>query len=222
MESFFETDKKIEREVCGFLDENLYTDSDIFSSYIRIDSKKEQFLGCDVLLTTIDNKLNCSIVDEKVAARYANSDLNTFALEISFIDKQGDEKDGWFIDKEKKNQYYLFGWITASMIPFDNKKWRFQTEFLTKENICSIDWALISKDKIFTFLGERGWTLEKIKEQAKRIRKRGYIITNDYVDGITYRYTKGLAEKPINLLMLKKTYFDLAEYNGTITNKKLS
>lgn len=222
MESTRKADTIVEREIAEFLDENLYRDSDIFKNFLRVDNRTEQLLGYDVMLSTWDGKLKWAVVDEKVAARYANTKLNTFALEISSLNKKGEEVVGWLIDDSKKTEYYLCGWITKSVIPYDNKRNRFKTEMLTKDNIRSMDWCLVSREKILKHLEDNGWPLDKIKRQTKKIRENERVDTYRYIKGITFRYGEKLAEKPINILMAKQTYVHLSDYHGIITvNKKI-
>lgn len=221
MESTRKQDIIVEREVAKFLDENLYNDSDIFKEFLRTPNRDEQLLGYDVILSTRDGKLKWAVVDEKVAARYANTKLGTFALEISFLNKSGKEIVGWLIDEKKKTEYYLCGWITKSDIPYDEEKKRYLTEELTKDNIISMDWCLVSRDKILKHLESLGWTIDKIKRQSDKIRKNDGVSTNKFIDGVTFRYSNNLSEKPINLLMWKSTYFKISDYSGKITvNKK--
>jgi hypothetical protein len=221
VESTRKQDIIVEREVAKFLDENLYNNSDIFKEFLRTPNREEQLLGYDVMLSTWDGRLKWAVVDEKVAARYANKKLGTFALEISFLNKSGKEIVGWLIDEKKKTEYYLCGWITKSDIPYDEEKKRYLTEELTKDNIISMDWCLVSRDKILKHLESLGWTIDKIKRQSDKIRKNDGVSTNKFIDGVTFRYSNNLAEKPINLLMWKSTYFKISDYSGKITvNKK--
>ena len=217
MNSTRKIDTIVEREISEFLDENLYTDSTIFKEFIRTDNLDDQLLGSDVIISTWDGNLNYAIVDEKVAARYANKKLNTFALELSFINRLGNENVGWFIDETKKTEYYLCGWITNSTIQYNKDLGRYETETITKDNICSMDWCLVSREKIFEHLAERGWSIDRIKRQCEKIRKNGMVRTNQYIQGVSFRYSDKLAEKPINLLMKKNTYFEISDYCGTIT-----
>ena len=110
-------DMVVEREIASFLNENLYSNEDLFIEFARTDELDEQISGSDLLLSTKDGRLNRSIVDEKVAAKYANINLNTFSLELSFIGRDGKKRCGWLLDNTKKTEYYLFGWILSADIP---------------------------------------------------------------------------------------------------------
>ena len=209
-------DMAVEREIAIFLDEHLYSDKELFTEYARTDSLEEQISGSDLLLTTKNGKLNRSIVDEKVASRFANRNLETFSLELSFLGKNGLKKCGWLIDSTKKTEYYLLGWILEADIPYLEEKKRYDTNAIDRNNIKRMQWALVKRDKIMKFLEKRGWTLEKLAKQDEKIREQGGVKTKEYVDDISFRYSDAYVEKPINLLLKKETYLELSVLNGII------
>lgn len=213
-------DSLVEREIAKFLDKNLYANDLLFSKSNRTDGKKEQIDGSDIVVSTADGKLDDAIVDEKVAARYANTDLNTFALELSFIGKQNNVHVGWFIDESKTTQYYLLGWITDADIPYNPKTKRYDTDLIREDNINSMDWVLVSRQAIVEFLNEKGYDHAMLSELSNSIRQRGYVKTKDFVNEVAMRYSDRYAEKPINILLTKDTYIKLSDYHGTITISK--
>ena len=210
-------DLVVEREVAKFLDDKLYSNKELFSEVKRTDGKHEQIIGSDVVLTTSDGLLNGCLVDEKVATMYANTELNTFSLELSFIDKRGIVRDGWFIDETKKTEYYLFGWIVKADIPFDDKIKRYNTNLINKDNILILDWALVSRKRIFDFLNDKGWTLEKIRMQNDKIRKNRGVKTKEFINDVSFRFSNSYVEEPVNILLKKDTYYSLSTLNGRIT-----
>jgi hypothetical protein len=217
MENNRKKDMAVEREIAAFLDEHLYSNKEIFSEFARTDTYEEQMKGSDLILSSSDNKLYRVIVDEKVAARYANTDLDSFSLELSFISKANKKVCGWFLDSSKSTQYYMFGWITKADIEYDKSKKRWNTDTITKDKIRELDWCIVSRQKIAKFLEERGWTLDKLAQQDQIIRERGYVKTFDFVDDVSFRYSGQYIERPINILLRKQTYMDLSEYHGTIS-----
>jgi hypothetical protein len=206
-------DMIVEREIASFIDENLYSNKELFSEFARTDGYNEQIKGSDVILSSSDGHLNRVVVDEKVAARYANTGLETFSLELSFINKLGKKTCGWFLDTSKTTEYYLLGWINKADIPYE-KRWL--TDEIRKDNIKELEWALVSRKKIIKFLENKGWTLEKLARQDEAIRIRGEIKTKDFVDDISFRYSPKYIEHPINILLKKKTYIELSDYHGII------
>lgn len=217
MENNRKKDMAVEREVAAFLDEHLYSNKELFKEFARTDTYDEQMKGSDLILSSSDNKLYRVIVDEKVAARYANTDLDSFALELSFISKNGKKICGWFLDSAKSTEYYLFGWITNADIEYNKSAKRWDTDTITKDSIKEFDWCLVSRQKIAKFLEKKGWTLDKLAQQDQAIRDRGFVKTFDFVDDISFRYSGKYIEKPINVLLKKQTYVDLSECHGTIT-----
>ena len=209
-------DSNVEREIAKFLDENLYSNKELFKEFVRTDDKDEQIKGSDLILSTSDGKLDRVVVDEKVAARFANTNLNSFALELSFIGRDGKRKCGWFTDSMKKTEYYLLGWITKADIPYDDNNKRYDTNSITKDNIISLDWVLVSRQNIMKFLEKKGWTLDRLALQDNKIRENGGVKTKEFINGISFRYSDGYVEKPINILLEKDSYIEISDYHGTI------
>ena len=97
----------VEREIAAFLDEHLYNNKELFTEHVRTDSLEEQYSGSDLLLSTKDGKLNRSIVDEKVASRFANRKLDTFSLEHLLFVLQFESETNVFAD-------YLLSYVYAN------------------------------------------------------------------------------------------------------------
>jgi hypothetical protein len=211
-------DHKAEREVAAFLDKHLYSNTNIFDEYARTDGFEEQMSGSDILLSISSKKLDKVVVDEKVAVRYANTNLDTFSIELSFINKIGKKTIGWFLDDSKSTQYYLLGWITKADIPFDEEKNKWSVYEINRDNIKELEWVLVSRQKIIKFLEDKGWTLDKLGRQDAKIRENGGVATKDFIDDVSFRYSPAYVEKPVNILLKKKTYMELAIVKGTIYN----
>ena len=209
-------DMLVEREIAAFLDENLYSNAELFTEFARTDTLDEQISGSDLLLSTTNGKLKRSIVDEKVASRFANKNLETFSLELSFIGKNGKKRCGWLLDETKKTEYYLFGWILKADIPYIKEQKRFDTNKITKDNIKSLEWALVKRYDIVKFLEKQGWSLEKLSRQDEKIREQGEIKTKEFINEISFRYSDAYIEKPINVLLKKETYINISTLHGLI------
>lgn len=217
MESNRKYDMAVEREIAAFLNEHLYSNKEIFTEFARTDTYDEQMRGSDLILSLSDKKIDRVIVDEKVAARYANTNLDSFALELSFISKIGTKVCGWFLDSSKSTQYYLFGWILKADIEYNKEKRRYNTDSITRDNIKEFEWCLVSRQKIADFLESKGWTLDMLARQDEAIRERGCVKTSEFVNGISFRYSEKYAERPINVLLKKQIYIDLSECHGIVT-----
>ena len=216
MENNRKKDMAVEREIAVFLDEHLYSNKELFTEFARTDTYDEQMRGSDLILSLHDKKIDRVIVDEKVAARYANTNLDSFALELSFISKKGSKICGRFLDSSKSTEYYLLGWITKADIEYDKERKRYNTDSLTRDNIRELEWCLVSRQKIAKFLEKKGWTLDKLAKQDETIRERGYVKTLDFVDDVSFRYSERYIERPVNILLKKQTYIDLSECHGVI------
>lgn len=209
-------DSCVEREIAIFLDKNLYSNKELFKEFARTDGKEEQINGSDVVLSTSNGKLGRVVVDEKVASRYANTNLDTFSLELSFIGKNGKRRCGWFIDNTKTTEYYLLGWILKADIPYVEDKGRFDTDSITSENIRELQWALVARKDILKFLEKKGWTIERLAMQDDKIRQNGGVKTKEFIDDISFRYSDRYIEQPINILLKKETYLKISTLNGII------
>ena len=213
-ESTRKADTVVEREIAKFLDRHLYS-SDLFTKARRTDSLSEQIAGSDIVVSTRDGRLVDAVVDEKVAARYANRRLETFSLELSFLDKNGDWTEGWFLDEQKTTEYYLLGWILDVDIP-KRADGTFNTELITADNIRRLQWALVERDRIVRFLKEQSYPIDRLVRIDEAIRDRGYVKTNEFINGVSFRYSNQLQEEPINILLKKWKYLELADYSGVI------
>lgn len=209
-------DMMVEREIASFFDENLYSDKELFSEFARTDDYDSQIKGSDLILSSSDGKLTRVAVDEKVGITRANTGLETFILELSFINKLGNKTCGWFLDMSKITDYYLFGWINKADIPYDEvlKKW--DTNKINKNNIRELEWALVSRKKLIKFLEDRGWTLEKLARQDEKIRNQGDVKTKAFIDEVSFRYSGNYIEKPVNILIKRETYIRLSDFHGII------
>ena len=209
-------DMLVEREIAAFLDNHLYSNSELFSEYARTDTYDEQISGSDILLSTKNGKLNRSITDEKVASRFANRNLNTFSLELSFLNKNGKKRCGWLLDESKKTEYYMFGCIIETDIPYLDAEKGIDINQINRNNIKKMQWALVKREKIIKFLEKHGWTLELLAKQDEKIRNQGFVKTKEFIDDVSFRYSDNYIEKPINILLKKDTYLKLSELNGII------
>lgn len=209
-------DYRVEREVAAFIDKNLYDDTNLFSSYRRTDSYNEQIKGSDVVLTTTDGLVTEGITDEKVAISRANLDLNTFSLELSFLNKANNEQDGWLIDETKETTHYMFGWIIKAVIPYNQARHRYEYHKIDRDNIKRLQWALVPRKAIMDYLLERGWTVDKLRNEAKEIRERGYVQSGANIRFFYSSDNPFMKEKPINILLTKETYLNLSVKNGII------
>ena len=197
-----EYDEHCEKVMAQFLDEHFYKKIG-YTWRERVTDRKRQVKGLDVILKRDGKVYN---IDEKAAIRYTNG-LNTFALELSFLNRKGNRVDGWLIDEKKVNDYFVFVWIN-----------KIEGELI--ENVDSfkeVEVALVSKEKIMIYLESLGWDVDKLLIKDERIRdgiddNLGDIRKN----GCKFSYSERLFEKPINILLPKQAYIKIADEHKII------
>ena len=186
-----------------FLDEHFYKLLPELENFERITDKQYQVKGVDVVINYKDRQV---YVDEKAAVKYLK--LKTFALELSFLNRFGKLQTGWFLDDEKINDYYLFVWINELN----------GEEIVDITSIKEVDVALVKKEKLYGYLETLGWSVDKLRIKNKQIREQKNNNMGDIRKyGCKFSYSEQLKEKPINILLPKKTYIELADIYKNIT-----
>lgn len=209
--------EQVEKEIENFLDSRLYSDKNIFINHYRTYSEEEKNKGNDVMVTSTDHVLNDATIMEHVMYSYANNDLKVYSFSLLYTDRHKQLKDGWLLDKEKKNEYILIGWIPKADIPFDEKTKKFDYKCLSKDNIRIFKWFLISKRSIMNYLSRIGFTESMIRKQIQVILERGYVKTQNYWNGIAFRYFSNNEKKVININITNYIIEQIAYKFGTIT-----
>lgn len=197
-----EYDEHCEKVMGEFLDKYFYNEN-IEGTITRVKDRKLQVKGVDVVIDDGDVKF---YIDEKAAIRYVG--LKTFALELSFINRQGDINTGWLLDNKKINDYFLFVWINELN----------GTEIKDISSIKNVDVALVSKSSIFSHLISLGWTKNNLLEKDHRIRNNeDEYMGNILRDKCKFSFSNHLVEKPINILLPKETYMEIADLSINIS-----
>lgn len=197
-----EYDEHCEKVMGEFLDKYFYNEN-IEGTITRVKDRRLQVKGVDVVIDDGDVKF---YIDEKAAIRYVG--LKTFALELSFINRQGDINTGWLLDNKKINDYFLFVWINELN----------GTEIKDISSIKNVDVALVSKASIFRHLNSLGWTKNNLLEKDRRIRNNeDEYMGNILRDKCKFSYSNHLVEKPINILLPKETYMEIADLSINIS-----
>ncbi len=102
-----EIDLELEKQFSNYLDCCIYPKIMKFK-YKRIDylskgGKEKQLKGVDLIGNKNKN------IDEKAQLSYIQKSLNTFAFELSFINRSGVKTIGWLIDDKMETDYYFLG-----------------------------------------------------------------------------------------------------------------
>jgi hypothetical protein len=197
-----EYDEHCEKVMGEFLDKYFYNEN-IEGTITRVKDRRLQVKGVDVVIDDGDVKF---YIDEKAAIRYVG--LKTFALELSFINRQGDINTGWLLDNKKINDYFLFVWINELN----------GTEIKDISSIKNVDVALVSKASIFRHLNLLGWSKNNLLEKDRRIRNNDEeYMGNILRDKCKFSFSNHLVEKPINILLPKETYMEIADLSINIS-----
>lgn len=190
-ESIFRvSDEAMSENISDFLDRTFYKENT--TDFERVRDKRRQVKGIDTIFTLFGEKYYC---DEKASVRWRN--LNTFSLEVSFIDRRGDIVPGWFVSDKCENDSYLFIWI-------DDKG---EGE--------KVEAALVRKEAIKEHIEALGWTREKLEEKSRQIREKngiGINFGNIKRNGCKFSFSKKLVEEPVNILLPREKFIELADF----------
>lgn len=200
-------DMHVERVIAQYLDTHLYNNGS-FSRCTRTNSIEEQLSGSDIVISVPSLNIKNAVVDENAITHYMTKQLPTFALELSFLSNNNNVMEGWLTDSTKTTEYYLLLW------PLATKDW-----YIEIEDIKSIEYILVKRSDILQWLANQGYPIDKLKEKADIIRNT--ITENGAIDKVygkdfCFFLTTRLVEHPINIVIRKKIYEELAVMKGTI------
>ena len=208
MQSQYKNDKRFEEMIGRFLDEYYY--KSFFSEgkrvMARVTNKVFQKKGIDVAVTNLENK-KVSYVDEKCAAHYVNTKLDTFAFEIIYKDGN----IGWLIDDNIVTDYYLLMWIRADEEKFPPKEHGANDYYKTVQfdDIKYVTGCIIEKKKLIGYLEAQGLDKNSLHKQATEMREKK--MPKSYKCGLKFTYSfSDIAEAPINVLIPKTILQTLA------------
>lgn len=198
-------DERLEKVLADYLDRNLYTPQNGLYPFKRNDvNKSMQIRGVDVGFYIGEH--GYFLADEKMAVRYINKDLNTFSLELRGLNRKGNEIEGWFVNPSIQNTHYVLGWITAK-----------KESNITLEDILQVEIAIVLKENIKAYISEF-FDLSSVEETYKKFQKGDSVryinkklnLSMDEQGFILY-YSDKLFEKPLNILLKKEKYIELAD-----------
>lgn len=198
-----EYDEHCEKVISQFLDLHFYPQLSDIQHIERIQDRNIQIKGADIIFIHNDETY---YIDEKAAVKYLN--LTTFALELSFMNRFGNLCTGWLLDETKINNYFVFVWI--------NKLRHKTIQDIT--SVQDVDVALVKKEKIIEYLSSLGWTFEKLQNKIQEIRSQSNVDMGNIENyGWVFKYSQQLKEMPINILLPKQKYIELADVYKNIS-----
>jgi hypothetical protein len=197
-------DSLIEREIAKFCDDHIYG-GDI--SFERCNDDRLQKLGIDGWITIPKFDIERATVDEKVGVHYVNHPIKTYLMELSQITVAGKEADGWFINKDCKTEYYMLMYLYA-LVPQKEVVDKIVTEWekINKENISLVEYFLVKKTDIMSYLKDCGFDEERLREGVKYLREhpeKEYVKTKF---GFKFVISRQLKECPVNLCIERRIY----------------
>lgn len=190
--STYEQDLRHSAEFSLFLDNNLYRPLEKIIQYpndeklsiYRIYEKEIRFQGIDVVFK--EGKTE-TYIDEKCQLHYPGDDLQTFALELSYINRAGVTEPGWLLDTQRVTNAYLFCWPlhTAG-----------QREFMQARAL------LVFRHHILAALDNFGFSIDALAERDTAIRKNyKHGRYRSHCNDFWFFYSMQYPEQPINIVM---------------------
>lgn len=200
--------------ISEFLDKHFYPK--YVTNFERVTDKKRQCEGIDVIFDINGHRYLC---DEKNGGSRINTNLRTFSLELSFIDRSGIRRTGWLLNEHNINDSYLFIWTDNA----DSEKPHSISE------IHKVEVALVKKSRIKEYLRETAGldelTILAMDESivnnpdtmeyaliSENSGKRKYSI-----NGVTVCHSTQLYEQPLNIILPREVYRKIADLNVIIT-----
>jgi len=185
--SFFTRDLRKEKILASFLDTRY---AKLNLHFERVHDLKLQKKGVDLIYVHKNKRF---FIDEKAQLDYINTELPTFTFELSYL-KNGLEKTGWLLDKNKITSHYFLIVGIYAIDPTDLEKG------FTKVKIISVD-----RTKLLVFLDSVGLNSSKLQAYNQNLRLSAGCERKTAIDELFMKtqgclfYSEQLIEKPINL-----------------------
>jgi len=206
-------DNRLVEVVNSYLDTVAYPQTNHMRSITRVTDADRQQEGSDLVVNIDGIELTC---DEKAAVKYIGKPLSTFSLEIGFMDNHYHQQHhiGWLIDPKHTNDLFSFVWLPQATRPDIQKP----------SDIIQCDIALVRKLDIMNYLESLGWTTKALakKEWCIRTGQGKTELGNFQQHGLKFAISRLLHEQPVNVLLQKETYMQIAIGRYSIINNKIS
>ena len=178
---------------------------DDFTSYSFANDEDKQMKGIDVDISfhNLRGEEQILHVDEKMASRWMNTNLQAFAFELGGLTGKGHFMPGWFTNPKKETTHYLFMWLTVDEkytlpnINGENNQIRTnQLEALKIDEIRKIEFMLFKRFHILNYLKKCDITAQDLDRFAK---------------DMVFKHLKDVETKPLKLTLEK--YFESIQKN---------
>lgn len=192
------------------------------SSFETVTDVSRQVLGLDTIVRFSDHVMT---IDEKAALRFMNNrNLNSFAFELLFKQRDGKISDGWFIDKKQINSHFLVIYLRVRGKKNRNGSWINGDDYLRvfkREDIVSIEAYLLERESMHGFLEKLGIGSETLRQKARTMHDENVFIESLTPDLRLQNSGSRYREEPVNLLFSKKLLRALASHCFTIQKDAL-
>lgn len=206
-------DNRLVEVVNSYLDHVAYPQTNHLRFATRVTDADRQLAGSDLVVNIDGMELTC---DEKAAVKYIGKPLSTFSLEIGFMDNHYHQQHqlGWLIDPKHTNDLFSFVWLPQATRP----------DIQSPSDIIQCDIALVRKLDIMNYLESLGWTPKNLakKEWCIRTGHGKTELGNFREHGLRFTISRFLHEQPVNVLLMKETYMEMAIGRYSIINDKIS
>ena len=206
-------DNRLVEVVNSYLDHVVYPQTNHLRFTTRVTDADRQLAGSDLVVNIDGMELTC---DEKAAVKYIGKPLSTFSLEIGFMDNHYHQQHqlGWLIDPKHTNDLFSFVWLPQATRP----------DIQSPSDIIQCDIALVRKLDIMNYLESLGWTPKNLskKEWCIRTGNGKTELGNFREHGLRFTISRFLHEQPVNVLLMKETYMEMAIGRYSIINDKIS
>lgn len=200
--------------VNDFIDTYVYPKINEIIKCIRVDDKKNQLRGIDILIKTTFGRLVC---DEKSAVNYRR--LNTFAFELDSLNNVGGT--GWLLNDELKTDTYVLCWIDESKSDiFGDDGKPIKKILKDKDDITDMTISFVSKKTILDYIESNGFNEDALKEKVLNIRK--YKKRDEVVGNLKFKLSDQLVEEPINVILKRNEIIKNSMITYRIKNFKVN
>lgn len=206
-------DTRLAEVVNNYLDTVAYPQTTHMRYITRVTDADQQQAGSDLIVHINGMDLTC---DEKAAVKYIGKPLSTFSLEIGYMDNHYHQQHhvGWLIDPQHTNDLFSFVWLPQATRP----------DIQAPSDIIQCDIALVRKMDIMNYLESLGWTPKKLAIKENYIRTGTGLteLGNFQQHGLRFTISRFLHEQPVNVLLQKETYMQMAIGRYSLINNRLS
>lgn len=213
METTRMADNAAEKEIGTFLGEYLYSNQ-IFTRADRTSDVNSQVNGSDIIISIPSLGISDGIVDEKAASHYINKSIDTFILELSFINNSEGISEGWFLNDTLTTQYYLLQWIKAKET---------NPAILKKDDITEVECILVRKDKLRKYFEDEGWRKERLSKLSQDMRdwwkRGGKTLVRPEGKPFKFLLSYKYKEQPVVIILDKEIYSRLSDFHFNVSNK---